>query len=98
MIIYFVIIADTVGVPTNGQFDITNVVLPLYGTFSVAPAFSKSASLGIKLTQDAQNPQLYSYNHADSQWTKLDSTYDSTSKTISTTTDSFATYVVVSTK
>ena len=95
---YFVIISDTVGVPANGQFDIKGVVLPVYGTFSVAPVFSKSAPLSIKLTQDVENPQLYSYNHTDFKWAKLDSNYDSASKTISATTDSFATYVVVSSK
>lgn len=95
---YFVIISDTIGVPTNGQFDIKEVVLPVYGTFSVAPVFSNSAPLRIKLTQDAENPQLYSYNHTDSKWVKLDSNYDSATKTISAQTNSFATYVVVSSK
>ena len=95
---YFVIVSDTVGVPTNGQFDIKGVVLPVYGTFSVAPVFSKNASLSIKLEKDTETPELYSYNLADSKWVKLDSSYDSTKKTVSATTDSFKTFVVVSSK
>ncbi|KKS03528.1 MAG: hypothetical protein UU56_C0019G0006 [Candidatus Curtissbacteria bacterium GW2011_GWA2_41_24] len=95
---YFVIISDTVGAPANGQFDIANVVFPVYGSFSVAPQFTKSADLLIKFTQDAKSFQLYSYNHTDSKWTKLDSSYDANSKTVSAKVNSFATFVVVSSK
>jgi len=95
---YFVIISDTVGAPANGQLDIANVVFPVYGSFSVAPQFTKSADLLIKFTQDAKSFQLYSYNHTDSKWTKLDSSYDANSKTVSAKVNSFATFVVVSSK
>ena len=95
---YYVIISDTVGAPANDQFDIANVVFPVYGSLSVAPEFAKAADLSIKLTQDAKSFQLYSYNHADSKWTKLDSSYNSASKTVSAKVNSFATFVVVSSK
>src|SRR5207248_1546412 len=32
---YWIILADTVGVPTGGSFDIKNVKLPVYGAFSI---------------------------------------------------------------
>ena len=95
---YYVIISDTVGAPANGQFDIANVVFPIYGSFSVAPQFTKAADLSIKLAKDAKSFELYSYNHTDSKWTKLDSSYDANSKTVSAKVGSFATFVVVFSK
>lgn len=94
---YWIILADTIGLPAqHGDFKTENVLLPVYGSFSVAPEFAKAADLSIKLSQDAKSFQLYSYSHTDSKWTKLDSSYDANSKTISAKVDSFATFVVVS--
>src|SRR3990167_6911765 len=47
---YWIIIADTVGLPPNSPYDLTSAVLPTKGVFSIAPEFSKSAKLAIKNT------------------------------------------------
>ena len=94
---YWVILADTIGLPPSPGFDPKLAGLPIYGTFSIAPAFIKGANLTVKASE-AQNPQLYSYNHTDSKWQKLDAKYDSSLKTISAEVNSFATFVVVSSK
>jgi len=94
---YWVILAQTLGVPPSPSFDPKMAQLPIYGTFSIAPAFTKSAQLTLK-NSEAQNPQLYSYDHTDSKWEKLDAKYDSSSKTITAQVNSFATFVVVSSK
>ena len=93
---YWAIVAETVGLPPGKHdFDEKKAAMPIYGAFSIAPDFTKAA-LSIKLAQDAKSPQLYSYNHADSSWKKIDSTYKSDTKTVSANVSNFATYVVVS--
>lgn len=95
---YWVIIADTVGVPAGGSFDVKSVSFPVYGFFAVAPDFSKKADLSITLSSDVANSTLYSYRGQDSKWDKLDSKYDAATKTITSSVNSFATFVVVSSK
>jgi len=95
---YWVIVADTLGLPLSAEFDSKIALTPIYGVFSVAPEFSQSANLTIKLAESPNQPQLYSYLHADSKWQKLDSTYDAQAKTVSSKIDSFATFVVISSK
>ena len=96
---YWIILAETIGLPPGDkEFKAENVVLPVYGSFSVAPKFTRDGKLLITLSNDVKNPQLYAYSNADSKWTKLISNYDDSSKTISATVNSFATFVAVSSK
>src|SRR3989344_5570992 len=90
---YYIIIADTVGIPRNAEFDSNKAVLPIYGIFSVAPDFKSSAKVTIKISSNAQSPQLYSFNSKDEKWQKLES--ESNDSEISTSTNSFSTFVVV---
>lgn len=93
---YPVIVADTVGIPPQGEFDIKNAVLPVWGIFSVSPSFKKEADLEIKVSGDLADPELYAFVSADSKWQKLDAKFNATTKTFSTSVASFATFVVVS--
>ena len=96
---YWIIIADTVGLPAkDGGFDTKNLILPVFGTFSVAPKFASPGTVTIKVNSDSQDLSLYSYNHQDETWQKVNSKYDSAAKTVSATTGTFSTYVVVSSK
>lgn len=89
---YWVILADTVGIPKGGSFDVKNVALPVYGAFSIAGAFSQPASLTLKT--DIAAPTLYAFTLADSSWKKIDSKYSASDKTLTASINSFATFVV----
>lgn len=93
---YWLILADTVGIPQGGTFDLKNVALPAYGLFSVAPTFQSPSTLTLKT--DAQSPSLFAYSTQESTWTKLDSKYLESSKTLTADIENFATFVVVSAK
>lgn len=93
---YWIILADTLGVPRGGSLDVKNVTLPVYGAFSIAGAFPKTANLTLKTS--AASPTLFAYNLADQTWQKVDSTYASASKTLTASASNFATFVVVSSK
>src|SRR3989344_3599734 len=93
---YWVIIADTIGVPPKADFSPSDVRLPVYGTYSVSPQFPKIASLSIKVAQDINSPVLYAYSNQDSSWKKLESNFQDGS--ISAEVDSFATFVIVSSR
>lgn len=71
---YWVILGDTVGIPSGGQFDIKKVHLPNYGAFSIAGAFGSPGVLSIK-TED-KNSNFYLLNHLDNTWQQVDSTYN----------------------
>lgn len=90
---YWVIVADTIGVPPNADFDANKTKLPVYGTFSVAPKFPKISQLSLELG-DVAEPSLHSYSTADSSWQKIESEFSN--GVIVATVDSFATFVVVS--
>lgn len=92
---YWVILADTIGVPPNSQFDLGKVILPTYGVFSIAKEFTKKGELKIKTNQE--NPtQIYSYNLADSKWQEVETTQNGSQVTGNVS--NFATFVVVSAK
>lgn len=91
---YWIILADTVGVPKGGPFDIKNVSLPVYGAFSIAGVFPTAANLTLK--SGSSSPTLYSYNLADSSWQKVDSQYSPSSNTLIASVNGFATFVVSS--
>lgn len=91
---YWIILADTLGVPSGSAFDIKKVSLPIYGAFSVAPAFKSPATLTLK--SDSQKPQLWAYGIADAKWNKLEPKPGDI--TLSAAVSSFATFVVVSSK
>lgn len=94
---YWVIIADTVGSPPNPQ-DFTNdeVILPVFGTFSIAPAFKTDLQVSIIPKVSEGDKQLYAYDHNQSTWQKLKSA--SSGHAITASVSNFATYVVVSSK
>src|SRR3989344_6533599 len=91
---YWIIIADTVGLPPNSPYDTNGVVLPIKGVFSIAPDFSKLAELTLNLKDDIQNPKLYSFRE-DIGWQEREMDYDSTQKAITAPVGFFATFVVV---
>ncbi len=91
---YWIIIADTVGIPPDATFEPGKVIPPVYGIFSIAPNL-KNANLLITLAEDAQNVDLYSYTSHDSKWQILSSEYNQSTKTITTSPDFFATFVAV---
>ncbi len=93
---YWIILADTLGIPKGGSFDVKNVALPVYGAFSIAPTFPSAANLTLK--SGATSPTLFAYNLADQTWQKVDSSYSSASKALTATVNNFATFVVVSSK
>lgn len=96
---YWMVVANTVGVPPASQgFSIKDVALPVYGVFSVAPPFKTPATVKVSVNSDSQNPTIYSYNNKDQSWQKLDAKFDSSSKTASATSATFATLVVVAPK
>ena len=96
---YWIVTADTVGVPqgSNG-FSIKDVALPVYGAFSIAPDFKKPAQVTIAVSSDSQNPTLYSYNNKDQSWQKLDAKFDSSQKTLTANVTNFSSLVVVAPK
>ena len=91
---YFLIIADTVGVPPGAQFDVKNVSLAPVGAFSIAPVFTKKANISLKI--EGSGGDLYSYKNADLKWEKLTSEFNAEEKVITASVDGFATFVVVS--
>ena len=91
---YWIIIADTVGFPSNSPYDLTSALLPAKGVFSIAPEFSKSAKLTINLKDDPKNPKLYSFRE-DIKWQGREMDYDSSQKTITAPIGFFASFVIV---
>lgn len=90
---YFIIIADTVGVPKSADYVTAKVQLPTLGVFSIAPEFKKSANLIIKVEQDSK---LFAHNNQDNSTKVLESEYNSSTNTLSAQVSSFATFVVTS--
>lgn len=89
---YWVILADTIGLPPGSrEFDPANVNLPIYGTFSIAPEFTKDASLSLKSDGIGDASSLYVYNAADQKWEKKDA--KPKANKITTTFKSFGTFV-----
>ncbi len=96
---YWVILADTVGVPAPaGKFEIEKVSLPVYGVFSVAGEFTKTGEISQKAADNVKDPSVLAYNHNDNTWEKLESDFNSSSKTATAPVTKFATYVLVSSK
>lgn len=92
---YWIILADTLGIPAGGSFDVKKVVLPVYGAFSIAD-FTNPATLTLKT--NSTSPSLYAYNPKDSSWQKVNSQYSGSDKTLTASIGSFAAFVVVSSK
>lgn len=92
---YWVIIADTVGLPRSADFDYKNAILPSFGIFSIAPKFIRSADLMIKLSGEVSKPALYAWD-ASAKWQKIDAKFDDSQKVIGAHVESFATFVPVS--
>jgi len=92
---YWIIIADTVGLPPNSPYDLTSAVLPAKGVFSIAPEFSKSAKLTINIKDDLKDPKLYAFRE-DIKWQERKIDYDSAKKAITASINVFAAFVVTS--
>lgn len=92
---YWIIIAETVGLPPNApsDYDLKNPVLPTKGIFSIAPEFSKKAKLTINLKDKLKNPILYSFRE-DIKWQEREVEYDPESKTIGAQIGFFAAFVI----
>ena len=95
---YWIILADTVGIPPNNEsLDTESVILPVFGAFSIAPKPAKALGLKIKLDSADENLILRTYLHQDSRWDEtIKSSYDLTSQTLTTKVKSLSTYVVSS--
>ncbi len=93
---YYIILADTLGVPKNQDIDPSKVLLPVYGAFSIAPDFPKKAKLTINLDSPPSTGNLLGYDHNEDKVTKLDSQLTGSSLTAQI--DSLATFVVVPSK
>jgi hypothetical protein len=91
---YWVILADTIGVPPSFDKDIETVVTPVYGTFSVAPKFTSPATLTLEL-DGLQSPQIHLYSQ-DGKWETKEP--DSQGNTLSTDVNNYATFVVTAKK
>lgn len=93
---YWVIIADTVGLPPNPtEFTPEEIILPVYGTFSIAPTFAGTGTVSIRLETQNTTPTLYTYNHTDSTFTEVKSTFSPDTSTLNADISNFATFVVV---
>lgn len=92
---YWIIIADTVGLPPNSPYDVNGTVLPIKGAFSIAPEFSKQAKLTVNVKDDLKDPKLYSFRE-DIKWQERKMDYDSENKTITAQIGFFAAFVVAS--
>lgn len=93
---YWVIIADTVGLPRSAEFDYEDAILPSFGIFSIAPKFTRSADLMIKISGEVSAPILYAWDNNDAKWQEIDVKFDDSQKAISAHVESFATFVPVS--
>lgn len=91
---YWVILADTVGVPPSYDHPIENTITPVWGAFSVSPKFAKTTDVTLKLAKDAKSPVVHAFNLQEEKWSDPKSNYSAGDKTISATIDHFATFVV----
>lgn len=93
---YWLIVADTLGVPPNPtDFALVEVVLPVYGTFSVAPTFKGTGTVSIKVENQTATPTLYAYNHNEATYSQIESTFNSGTSTLIADISNFATFIVV---
>ena len=92
---YWVILSDTVGIVPTFDKDPASVVTPVWGTFSVAPKFTKNATLTLELGDLGQKPQIHLYTQ-DGKWETKDLKAEGDAYTYSL--NSFATFVVTSSK
>lgn len=93
---YWMILADTVGIPPNYKdFKPADVALPTNGLFAIVPAFTKPVDFTIGTDQDLKTSTVYFYDHAQSTWQKLESTYDDAAKTVKSSTPSVGSFIIV---
>lgn len=90
---YWVVLANTIGVPQGGKFEISKVQLPVYGAFSISGNFPSSATLTIK---ERAGNKLFTYSLQDKSWEEISTTAKGSDLVAKV--PSFATYVVVSSK
>lgn len=90
---YWVVLSDTVGFPPTFDKEPQTVVVPIFGTFSIAPKFTKPATLTLALPEGSTSAQVHFYT-TDGKWGTKD--LEVQGKTFSTTASSFATFVITS--
>jgi len=90
---YWVILANTIGIPPDGKFEISKVQLPIYGAFSIAGNFKTNGTLTIK---ERAGNKLFGYNLQSRSWKEITTTANGNELVAKVA--SFATYVVVSAK
>lgn len=96
---YWMIVSDTVGIPPNYKdFKPADVVLPINGLFAIVPPFAKPVDFTITTDQSLKTPTVYFYDHTQSTWQKLESTYDDATKTVKSATSAVGSYLIVSPK
>ena len=95
---YWIILADTVGIPPkNESLDSKTVFLPIYGAFSTAPAPTKPVGIKIKVDSQFQDLVLRTYLQKDSHWDEtIKSGYDLKTQIFTAKVKTFATYIVAS--
>lgn len=92
---YWVIAADTVGLPPTPQgFSASEVITPVFGAFSIAPEFPASAE--VTITAEGESLSLFVFDTQESSWSEAKSTFSSGEITASV--DKFSTFAVVSPK
>ena len=90
---YWVILSDTVGIPPTFDKEPQTVVTPTFGTFSIAPKFTKPGSLTIEPQNDLTNAQIHLYTQ-DGKWETKE--LQAKGRTFSTIVNNFATFVLTS--
>lgn len=94
---YWVVLSETVGIPLNFDRQPETVITPIFGTFSIAPKFTKPLSLSLKLDGADENSTIHLYSTSDGKWERVDNPkFDTATKTLSTNVTNFATFVVTS--
>lgn len=88
---YWVILSDTVGIPPTFDKDPQTVVVPIFGAFSIAPKFTKPVNLTLELPEDITTAQVHLYTQ-DGKWETKE--VEAKDKTIATSINNFATFVV----
>ena len=91
---YWVILANTLGFPQSGDINSQNVILPVWGAFSIAPEFEKDATVKIKIQSDAKEVELHALNHQDNSWQKLSADFNTSEKLLSAKVKSLETFLI----
>ena|SRR3989344_2111118 len=93
---YWLILADTVGMPPKAELEPQKIILPIYGAFSIAPDIDKAATIKFKLDGPEGQFQLKTYLHQNSRWDETIDVSLNSSQEVTSKVKKLATYVVSS--